>query len=342
MPIAIATQLIYSRLESMLDSLETLLVLSELGTMGRTATRLRLTQSAVSKRIEALSAAVGTPMLERVGRNVRLTPAALALTERTRPLLSELRGALAGEQLASKGRLVLGVAESLLTSWAPAALERVKQTLPGLQLELHAHRSPVALDAVRAGEFALAMVAGTVDTSSGLFSDHLLDEELVLLGLPAALGGNATEQDRPRMTERPVRRSRPSQVAPRRRFAAALQPLPRTLAVLSIERRSATFAALAPQLAALRAGGLQLEVTSELESFASVVQLGRAGFGPALVPWPLARALGVPREQVRALPAPGLRRPVSLVGRKSALSRAAVVSFRTALLAAVQALEDAR
>jgi DNA-binding transcriptional LysR family regulator len=112
--------------------------------------------------------------------------------------------------------------------------------------------------------------------------------------------------------------------------------------VLSIERRSATFAALAPQLAALRAGGLQLEVASELESFAAVVQLGRSGFGPALVPWPLARALGVPRDQVRALPAPGLRRPVSLVGRKSALSRAAVVSFRTALLAAVEALQAAR
>src|SRR5262245_17615125 len=114
----------------MLDALETLLMLSELGTMGRTATRLRVTQSAVSKRIDGLSAALGTPLLERVGRNVRLTPAALALAERTRPLLSELRGALAGEQLAGRGRLAVGVAESLLSSWAPAALQRVKRALP--------------------------------------------------------------------------------------------------------------------------------------------------------------------------------------------------------------------
>ena len=309
----------------MLDALETLVVLAELGTMGRAATRLRLTQSAVSKRVDTLAASVGTPMLERVGRNVRLTPAALALVERTRPLLSELRGALAGEQLAAgKGRLVLGVAESLLTSWAPAVLERVKRALPDLHLELHAHRSPVALDAVRSGEFALALVAGAVDTSSGLFSDHLVDEELVLIGVPRASAGDlATTQERPR-SERAGRRSRPPS-------------LPATLAVLSIERRSATFVALAPQLAALRAGGFELRVASELESFAAVVQLGRSGFGPALVPWPLAHALGVTREQVRALPAPGLRRPVSLVGRKSALSRAAVVAFRAALIAAVRA-----
>jgi len=293
----------------MLDSLETLLVLSELGTMGRAATRLRVTQSAVSKRIEALSSALGAPLIERVGRHVRLTPVALALAERTRPLLSELRGALAGEQIAGKGRLSLGVAESLLTSWAPAALQRVKQALPGVHLELHAHRSPVALDGVRAGEFALAIVAGTVDAATGLFSDHLLDEEMVIIGLPRS--------------PQPGRRSR----AP---------ALPRSLAVLSIERRSATFTALTPQLAALRANGFELEVASELESYAAVVQLGRSGFGPALVPWPLARALGVPRANARALPAPGLRRPVSLVGRKSALSRSAVVAFRDALLATVR------
>jgi LysR family nitrogen assimilation transcriptional regulator len=243
---------------------------------------------------------------------VRLTPAALALAERSRPLLSELRGALAGEQIGGKGRLALGVAESLLTSWAPAALQRVKQALPGLHLELHAHRSPVALDGVRAGEFALAIVAGKVDTATGLFSDHLLDEEMVIVGLPRSA--------------QPGRRSRPP-------------ALPASLAVLSIERRSATFAALAPQLAALRANGFALEVASELESYAAVVQLGRSGFGPALVPWPLARALGVPRTKVTALPAPGLRRPVSLVGRKSALSRSAVVAFRDALLAAVKPAE---
>jgi DNA-binding transcriptional LysR family regulator len=286
----------------MLDALETLLVVSELGTMSRAATRLRVTQSAVSKRIDALAHALGTPMVERAGRNVRLTPSALALCERARPLLSELRGALAGEQNAGKGRVVLGVAESLLSSWAPAVLQRVRRALPALELELHAHRSPVALDLVRSGEYALAIVPGAIGSAAGLFSEPLLDEEMVVIGLPSSAKGKR------------------------------LRALPNPLPVLSIERRSATFSALAPQLAALRAGGFELQVTSELESFAAVVQLARAGFGPALVPWALARALGVQRAHARALPSPGLRRPISLVGRKSALSRPAVLALRDALL----------
>jgi DNA-binding transcriptional LysR family regulator len=294
----------------MLDSLETLLVLSELGTMSRCATRLRVTQSAVSKRIDALANALGTPLIERVGRNVRLTPGALALCERARPLLSELRGALAGEHGASaEATLVIGVAESLLSSWAPAVLQQVKRALPELRLQLHAHRSPVALDLVRAGEYALAIAPGAIGSAAGLFSELLLVEEMVLIGLPRTQRGKRAPA------------------------------LPNPLSVLSVERRSATFAALAPQLAALRSAGFVLEVGTELESFAAVVQLARAGFGPALVPWPLARALGVQRAHARALPGPPLHRPVSLVGRKSALSRPAVTALRDALLPALRNVE---
>ena len=101
-----------------------------------------------------------------------------------------------------------------------------------------------------------------------------------------------------------------------------------------IERRSATYRALVPQLQALRAAGVTIAVGREVESFAAVVQLARSGFGPALVPWPLARALGVTRANVIALPAPGLSRPVSLIGRKSALIRPAVAAFRSELLKA--------
>ena len=63
----------------MLDQLDALRALHETGTTRRAATRLRVTQSAVSKRIAALEERVGAPLLERHGRNVRLTPAALRL-----------------------------------------------------------------------------------------------------------------------------------------------------------------------------------------------------------------------------------------------------------------------
>src|SRR5688500_13461690 len=133
----------------MLDALETLGLLAELGTMGRVATRMRVTQSAVSKRVAVLEHALSAKLIEREGRRVRLTPEALALVGRAQPLLAELRSALAGEQHLSHGRLVLGVAESILSSWGPAVLAETQRAHPDVELALHTHRSPVALDGVQ-------------------------------------------------------------------------------------------------------------------------------------------------------------------------------------------------
>ena len=63
----------------MLDQLEALRALKEEGTTARAAVRLRLTQSAISKRIDALEAEVGAPLIEAHGRGCRLTPAGEAL-----------------------------------------------------------------------------------------------------------------------------------------------------------------------------------------------------------------------------------------------------------------------
>lgn len=285
----------------MLDALETLALLSELGTMGRVATRLRVTQSAVSKRIAVLEHELGARLLERAGRNVRLTPKALELISRAQPLLAELRGALAGETQLERGRIALGVSESILTSWGPVALAAAQRALPDVELLLHTHRSPVALDAVRSGELHLALVAGNAERGDGLAAEHVLDEEMVVLGLP------------------------------RRTVLRASTRSPRELHLLSIERSSGTHRALEPQLRALRARGLGLTIARELQSYAAIVQLARAGLGPALVPWPLARALGATRADVASVPAPGLTRPVILVARKTTWARPLVVKLASEL-----------
>lgn len=288
-------------MQNMLEALETLVVLAETGTMVQTATRLRISQSAVTKRIAALEAELNVALVERVGRRVKLTAFAEELIARTRPLLAELREALSGQRDLARGRIVLGVSESLLTSWAPRVLARARATLPEVMIELHAHRSPVAVDHVRSGEFTLALVAGRVAEVGGLWCEAVLEESMVLVG-----------------------------AAPMRLPARGI-----ALRITTIEAQSETFRALAPQLKLLRSRGIVLDVERELESFAAIVQLARAGLGPALVPLPLARALGVPRAQIADFPRPGLRRPVSLVGKKSALSRPVVAAFRTALLTSV-------
>jgi len=285
----------------MLEPLETLVVLAEAGTMTRAAVRLRISQSAVTKRVASLEAELGVGLVERVGRNVRLTQAGQELIQRTRPLLSELREALSGQRQVARGQITLGVSESILTSWGPRVLARVRRALPDLTLSLYTHRSPVAIDRVRAGELTLGLVAGSFGEGDALWCDRVLDEPMVLV----------SDAGPPSITRR----------AP--------------LRVTTIERHSETLRALGPQLKALAKRGIVLEVERELQSFAAIVQLSRAGFGLALVPAPLALALGVPSALQRAFPKPGLTRPVSLIGQKSALSRPTVAAFRSALLQSV-------
>ena len=75
----------------MLEGIEALIALEESGTVSEAAIRLHLTQSAVSKRIRALQLALGFPLVEPIGRRLRLTAGGLEFVARARPLIAELR-----------------------------------------------------------------------------------------------------------------------------------------------------------------------------------------------------------------------------------------------------------
>ena len=95
----------------MIANIEALSALAELGTMTKAATRLRITQSAVSKRIAALEASTGACLIERIGRGVRLTPDGVALLEKTDPFMKALREALREDRPTGSARLEIGVSE---------------------------------------------------------------------------------------------------------------------------------------------------------------------------------------------------------------------------------------
>ena len=61
----------------MIEGLEALLALERTGTISEAAAQLRLTQSAVSKRIQSLSDSMKFAVIEPDGRRVRLTPCLL-------------------------------------------------------------------------------------------------------------------------------------------------------------------------------------------------------------------------------------------------------------------------
>lgn len=290
----------------MLANLETLVLLSELGTMQQVATRQRVSQSAVSKRIATLEAELGEVLCERSGRRVRLTPRAQELIERARPLLAELKQSL-GEREQRNQRLSLGVSESVLGSFGPPLLSRAVSEVPGLSLALNAHRSPVAIDLVRSGEYALCLVAGDAGDLPDLLAEPLCEEAMVIVS----------------GAQRPPRLRRGQE-----------------LRLSTIEPHSATWRAISRPLASFaRERSLTLSVDHTLQSFMALTQLALHGFFDALVPIGVARALGVPRDRLIRLPAPGLRRPVSLVGRKSAFHSPLIAQFARALGTAARELD---
>src|SRR5262245_27885834 len=70
-----------------LNELRAFCVAADLGTLGRAAVRLHVSQPSLSKRLAALEAKVGARLLERSPRGVTLTPAGRRLYQHARSLL---------------------------------------------------------------------------------------------------------------------------------------------------------------------------------------------------------------------------------------------------------------
>jgi len=92
-------------------SLQLFVAVCEEGSIARAAERESLVASALSKRIAALEAEIGVPLLLRRRRGVELTPAGQALLSRAREVLGALEGLRA--ELGAFGQGVQGSARVL-------------------------------------------------------------------------------------------------------------------------------------------------------------------------------------------------------------------------------------
>jgi DNA-binding transcriptional LysR family regulator len=275
----------------MLDGIDALIALDTYGTVSEAATRLRLTQSAVSKRLQALKEQVGCRLVVPDGRRLKLTPAAMELIDRARPLLAELRGLVKPVTRGSRASFSLALADSVASSWGPGVVRRAVKGLADLDLQLHAHRSVLVVESVRLGRYDIGMCTETAG-SKDLMQHGLVDEPIVLAysGLSRKLDGR--------------------------------------LPLIAIEPTSATWRAIQPTLRA-RYPELVASELVFVESFGAAYQMLKAGFGNALLPQGLAMDSKIPGRSLRALP--GVARRVSLLTRKSLYREAAFTSLRDAL-----------
>jgi len=158
---------------------------ADLGSLGRAARLLRISQPALSKRLRALEALAGARLLERSPRGVALTPPGTRLYVEARKLLVQaeavdaLMGGLTGEEAPVRLAASHTIAEFVL----PAPLvDFERERHRHLSVELIIANSLVVRDLVREGrvEFGIAAQANGADGDAPLRELFFCDDEVVV------------------------------------------------------------------------------------------------------------------------------------------------------------------
>src|ERR687895_467748 len=134
--------------------------LNERGTIAAVADALRFTPSAVSQQLAVLEREAGLPLLERAGRSVRLTDAALVLVGHAGALLE--RAELAQAELAAAagdvaGRGRIASFQSTALKLAVPAMQALAREAPALRCELVESEPEESLPALALGDVDLVL-----------------------------------------------------------------------------------------------------------------------------------------------------------------------------------------
>jgi DNA-binding transcriptional LysR family regulator len=134
-------------------------VVAEEGNIGRAATRLFITQPALSRQLQHLEEELGVTLLVRVPRGVELTDAGRELVDKARAALDAAEHALTiGKAAEPAGRLAVGVSiAGHRDHWFELA-EEFTTRYPRVEVEIHAALSELLQRQVVGGELDVAIV----------------------------------------------------------------------------------------------------------------------------------------------------------------------------------------
>ncbi|OCB57162.1 hypothetical protein A5722_11920 [Mycobacterium vulneris] len=177
-----------------------LVELSHRGTIASVADALHMSPSGISQQLALLERETGVPLLERVGRGVRLTDAGRRLAERGAGILAALELAQAelrsGEEPPT-GTCRVAAFGSAARALVPALLD-CQQRHPGLRVELVESEPEVAVPALLSGEFDLVVSeeypGGAPDLPGYVHREVLAEDPLVAVVAASLLKGRELVQ----------------------------------------------------------------------------------------------------------------------------------------------------
>jgi DNA-binding transcriptional LysR family regulator len=170
-----------------LRQLEILQAIAETGSFTACGRKLHVSQSAISRQILLLEEELGEPLFLRVGRQVRMTPAAEALVQLGQRVFEDVRdtvGAITDRTRPLRGTLRLVGGMTVCLYVFPPLLKHLKREHPELDVRVSVATAGRSVEEIRGGRVDAGLLTLPVEESD-LVTVPVLREELLLVTMPS-------------------------------------------------------------------------------------------------------------------------------------------------------------
>ena len=169
-----------------LRQLEILQAIAETGSFTACGRKLNVSQSAISRQILLLEEELGEPLFLRVGRQVRMTPAAESLVQLGQRVFQDVRdtvGAITDRTRELRGTLRLSGGMTVCLYVFPPLLKHLRRVHPQLEMRLTVATAGRSVEEIRGGRVDAGLLTLPVEESD-LVTVPVLREELLLVTTP--------------------------------------------------------------------------------------------------------------------------------------------------------------
>ncbi|HWW86892.1 MAG TPA: LysR family transcriptional regulator, partial [Vicinamibacterales bacterium] len=169
-----------------LRQLEILQAIAETGSFTASGRKLNVSQSAISRQILLLEEELGEPLFLRVGRQVRMTPAAESLVQLGQRVFQDVRdtvGAITDRTRQLRGTLRLSGGMTVCMYVFPSLLKHLRRVHPHLDVRVTVATAGRSVQEIRGGRVEAGLLTLPVEESD-LVTVPVLSEELLLVTMP--------------------------------------------------------------------------------------------------------------------------------------------------------------
>ena len=167
-----------------LPNLETFVEAAERRSFTAAARALRVTQAAVSQRIQQLEKTIGVPLFRREAGRISLSDAGQTLHDFARRIIAlhgEARAAVAGKQQVVSGELVLGASSIPGDHLLPGVLAALRKRHPQIRVRVEGGDTASVLRMVERGDVHIGLVGGRKESAHLVFDEFARDRLVVVV-----------------------------------------------------------------------------------------------------------------------------------------------------------------